>query len=365
MTTAPEDPSLADLGEWSLIERLAAFAPAGQFLDDAALLTPTGTLVVNTDVLVDGVHFSDATTTPFDVGWRAAAANLSDLAAMGCCEAQGITVGLVAPGLTRWSWVEGVYSGLQACLRRHGGVLLGGDCSSGVQRVLAVTALGSLPSGRSGEALPIRRQDGRPGDLLVSSGAHGLSALGLALLQASAELDRSLLAGPLIERAIARHQRPCPRFDAVRQLQDSRPIETNWRVAGTDSSDGLLAATTAIARASGCRAVLDQRQLPLDPAMAHLPQAEHWCLNGGEDFELVLALEAGWASALVAELQGSSLIGRLEKADTATEEPLNWLHDERPIGAGTGGYQHFNEAPNKKNRPEGRQSLQRGFRTGS
>jgi thiamine-monophosphate kinase len=132
-------------------------------------------------------------------------------------------------------------------------------------------------------------------------------------------------------------------------------------VAGTDSSDGLVAAATAIARASGCRAVLNQRRLPLDPAMAHLPQAEHWCLNGGEDFELVLALEARWASALVAELPGSSLIGRLEKADTATEEPLSWIHDKRPIGAGTGGYQHFNEAPNK-NRPEERQLVQGAFR---
>jgi len=356
MATAPDDSSLADLGEWQLIERLATFAPAGQFLDDAALLNATGTLVVNTDVLVEGVHFSEATTTAFDVGWRAAAANLSDLAAMGCRESLGITVGLVAPGLTRWSWVEGVYCGLQACLERHGGVLLGGDCSSGVQRVLAVTALGSLPSGRGGESLPIRRQDGHPGDLLVSSGSHGLSALGLALLQTSAEVDRSLLADRLIERAIARHQRPCPRFDAVRQLQESRPIGSSWRVGGTDSSDGLVAAATAIARASGCRAVLDQQQLPLDPAMAHLPQAEDWCLNGGEDFELVLALEASWASALVAELPGSRLIGRLEMTDSATEEPLGWLQDDRPTGAGTGGFQHFKAAPNK-NRPEGRPLL--------
>jgi thiamine-monophosphate kinase len=364
MATAPDDFTLADLGEWQLIERLATFAPAGQFLDDAALLNATGTLVVNTDVLVDGIHFSDATTTAFDVGWRAAATNLSDLAAMGCRESLGITVGLVTPGLTRWSWVEGVYCGLQACLERHGGVRLGGDCSSGVQRVLAVTALGSLPSGRGGESLPIRRQDGRPGDLLVSSGAHGLSALGLALLQASAEVDRSLLADALIERAVARHQRPCPRFDAVRQLQGSRPVGTSWRVGGTDSSDGLLAAATAIARASGCRAVLDQQRLPLDPAMAHLPQAEDWCLNGGEDFELVLALEASWASALVAELPGSGLIGRLEKVDSTTMEHLGWVHDDRPIGSGTGGYQHFHLPPNK-NRPEGRQLLSQNFREGS
>ena len=73
-------PTLGDLGEWELIRRLGAFAPPGQFNDDAAVLEPdagAGALVINTDVLVEGVHFSERTTSPEDVGWRAAAANLS------------------------------------------------------------------------------------------------------------------------------------------------------------------------------------------------------------------------------------------------------------------------------------------------
>ncbi|MFZ0408071.1 MAG: AIR synthase related protein, partial [Cyanobium sp.] len=297
--------TLADLGEWELIRRLGAFAPPGQFADDAALLNlsegGTGTpelaeataglpsngspepgpaLVVNTDVLVEGIHFSDSTTAAADVGWRAAAANLSDLAAMGCTEVVGITVALVAPASTPWSWVEGVYGGLREALDTYGGVLLGGDCSGGGQRMLAITAIGRLAAprqpaeaplrgeesatageiqprqplrtaereglqalaptiktakeeiwpmqaARSGEAAaiagiqpveankpgeprpealapapvspapklpgspapaapssgPIRRRDGRPGDRLVSTGHHGLSRLGLALLQ--------------------------------------------------------------------------------------------------------------------------------------------------------------------------------------
>ena len=101
--------TLADLGEWELIRRLGAFAPRDQFSDDAALLSdpsdPAGALVVNTDVLVEGIHFSDATTGAGDVGWRAAAANLSDLAAMGATEVVGITVALVAPSGTAWNWV--------------------------------------------------------------------------------------------------------------------------------------------------------------------------------------------------------------------------------------------------------------------
>ena len=145
--------TLADLGEWELIRRLGAFAPPGQFADDAALLPGVGeagqqgALVVNTDVLVEGLHFSDATTGPGDVGWRAAAANLSDLAAMGCTEVVGLTVGLVAPASTTWAWVEGVYGGLREALDTYGGVLLGGDCSGGAQRLLAITAIGRLGGG--------------------------------------------------------------------------------------------------------------------------------------------------------------------------------------------------------------------------
>ncbi|NBW63248.1 MAG: thiamine-monophosphate kinase, partial [Synechococcaceae bacterium WB4_1_0192] len=88
---------LRDLGEWELLKRLAIYAPPGQLDDDAALLVERAgrTLVVNTDVLVEGLHFSDATMGPADLGWRAAAANLSDLAAMGCQQVVGLTVGMV------------------------------------------------------------------------------------------------------------------------------------------------------------------------------------------------------------------------------------------------------------------------------
>ncbi len=344
--------TLAELGEWELIRRLGAFAPAGAFDDDAALLctAPGGdaapgtgaTLVVNTDVLVEGLHFSDATTAAADVGWRAAAANLSDLAAMGCTEVVGLTVGLVAPAATPWSWVDGVYGGLREALDRYGGTLLGGDCSGGAQRLLAVTALGRLAAAGG----PIRRRNGRPGDWLVATGPHGLSRLGLALLQGAAggaggnssgameRLDPALAA-----RAIEAHQRPLPRFDAVRALIASRPAGTPWRVGGCDSSDGLAAAVRAIARPSGCAARLQRGALPLDPAMAGLAQAEPWCLEGGEDFELVLALAPEWAAALAAALPGSGVIGELVAGSAGA---LHWGGpDGQDDAIASGGYRHF------------------------
>ena len=342
----PEDsasPSLADLGEWELIRRLAAFAPPGALDDDAALLeVGPGTLVVNTDVLVEGVHFSDATTAAADAGWRAAAANLSDLAAMGCTEVVGLTVGLVAPAATPWNWVEGVYGGLGEALDRYGGTLLGGDCSSGAQRLLAITALGRLAENGG----PIRRRDGRPGDWLVSTGPHGLSRLGLALLQepAVAAATAAQAIPDLAERAIAAHQRPHPRFDAVRALIASRPASVAWRVGGCDSSDGLAAAVRAIAASSGCAARLERGALPLDPAMAALAEAEAWCLSGGEDFELVLTLEPGWAAAMEAALPSASRIGELVvgvAGELGWSDGGAWSRGNRGDGSATCGYRHF------------------------
>ncbi|MEB3264743.1 MAG: thiamine-phosphate kinase [Synechococcus sp.] len=330
--------TLAELGEWELIERIAAFAPAGQFGDDAALLAiptiPGGQerLVITSDALVENVHFSDATTAAADVGWRGAAANLSDLAAMGCTRVLGLTVALVAPPDTPWPWVEGVYGGLSAALQAAGGVLLGGDCSGGRQRLLAITALGLVAAPRA-----IHRNRGQPGDLLVSTGDHGLSRLGLALLQGELEpSEREHLPAELQSRAIRCHRRPHPRFDAVQalaRLWGDQP----WRVAGTDSSDGLLAAAGWIASASGCTAVLVRAGLPIDPAMAALPQAESWCLCGGEDFELVLALAPAPARALCQALPGSRLVGRLESG----APQVVWAGDGQAVRAALPGFAHF------------------------
>ena len=324
---------LRDLGEWELLRRLAAYAPAGQFNDDAALLEERSDrqLVVNTDVLVEGVHFSDATIEPRDLGWRAAAANLSDLAAMGCTEVTGITVALVAPGDTAWTWVEGVYAGLRDALEPHGAVILGGDCSSGAERLLSITALGRVTHGTT-----IRRGDGRPGDWLVSSGPHGLSRLGLALLLNEPEAPQ--VSPALRERAIEAHRRPKPRLDVAKALHSCRPSGQAWRVGGADSSDGLAAAVKAIAATSGCGAALERSQLPIDPELAQLEAGEHWCLGGGEDFELVLALPPSWAEALLKALPSSSCIGSLVEAEPGL---VCWQESGEPLAATESGFTHF------------------------
>ena len=330
---------LRDLGEWELLRRLAAYAPPGQLEDDAAILQPdsgtaTAPLVVNTDVLVEGVHFSDTTMGPADLGWRAAAANLSDLAATGCGSVVGLTVGLVAPAETPWAWVAGVYEGLSLALRTYGGQLLGGDCSGGLQRMLAITALGRIGPGA------IRRGDGQAGDWLVCTGPHGLSRLGLALLQQELATEHADTLSPgLRQRAIEAHRRPKPRLDAVIALARSQPPGSPWRVGGTDSSDGLAAAAAHLARGGGCIAELDHNNLPIDPELAALPQGERWCLAGGEDFELVLALEPTWAQALIETLPGCRQIGQL-RPPTGAAGSLLWQGSNQPLEGSTG-YSHF------------------------
>ena len=294
-------PSLAELGERELLRRLERFAPPGQLADDAALTPPTlaGRCgVVSSDVLVEGRHFSKATTPPESVGWRAVMANLSDLAAMGADRVVGVTVGLSCPGSLPWHWLESVYRGMARALDRHGGRLLGGDCVGSPMVSLAMTALGTVD-----QKHVIRRRGARAGDWLVCSGPHGLSGYGLSLMLHGV----SPSPGSLPAQAVAAHRYPQARLDVPPRLWASRPPGTPWRVAGTDSSDGLAQALHLLCGEQGLGAHV--HRLPLPQALVDLPDGERHCLWGGEDFELVLALEPGWAQALLGREPGFFHLG--------------------------------------------------------
>jgi thiamine-monophosphate kinase len=334
-------PTLAELGELELLRRLQPFCRQGTVGDDAAVLPSHGdSLVVTTDVLVEGVHFSDRTTSPEDVGWRAAAVNLSDLAAMGATPV-GITVGLGLPGTVPFAWVEAVYRGLVACLQTYGGDILGGDVVRSPQVTLAITALGRGSPNRL-----LYRDRAQVGQVLVATGLHGAARAGLELLL-SPESGSELSAG---DRAafIHAHQRPRPRFDAVTALHDLLGSDTVWPpIAAMDSSDGLANAVLHLTQASGVGAKLVRSRLPMPTALVPWVGAEkalNWCLYGGEDFELVLALDPDLASALLSRLGPDAvLIGTVEPATTGVilldsaaataGVPLTWEQ----------GFQHFSD----------------------
>jgi thiamine-monophosphate kinase len=316
--------TVADEGEQAVLQRLQRYSPPQFVGDDAAALAiaPNHQLIVTTDALVDGVHFSDRTTPPEAVGWRAGAANLSDLAAMGA-EALGITVSLLLPPQTPVSWLDALYAGLTNCLNPWNVPIVGGDVCRSPVMALSITALGQAQP-----AQLIRRCDARPGDLLLATGWHGLSGAGLAcLLQPQTTRDWPL---ELRDRCIQAHRYPQPRLDVQRWLVQTRPQEQPWRVGGMDTSDGLADAVLQIARASRCGAVLTAADLPLLPELSrHVggDKALQWGLYGGEDFELVLSLTPEWAIALLTYLgPGARIIGQV----TAEPEVLLQSGPDQP-----------------------------------
>ncbi|PSB12699.1 thiamine-phosphate kinase [Pleurocapsa sp. CCALA 161] len=302
-----------DLGEHGLLERLQRFCPVDVVGDDGAILAIADqkSLVVTTDVLVDRVHFSDRTTSPFDVGWRAVAANLSDLAAMGA-KPIGITVGLSLPGSKPVSWVESVYQGMSACLKAYQTPLVGGDICRSTVVSLAITALGEVLPQRA-----ICRHQARPGDAIVITGLHGLSRGGLELLLNFDQAHNLTRAEQ--ERLIKAHQRPQPRLDVMPYL---REIPESVAIAGMDSSDGLADAIQQICQRSGVGAIIERSGIQVFSGLTKLAGKEtawSWVLNGGEDFELVLCLPQFYAIKLVEMLGNYAAIIGTITANTAIQ----------------------------------------------
>lgn len=292
--------TVAEIGELALIERLRPFC-AEVVGDDGALVAvaPGHKLVITTDLLVDTVHFSDHTTPPFTVGWRAAAANLSDLAAMGATPL-GITVGLGLPGSTPWRWLEALYQGIAACLAAHGGAIVGGDLCRAEQRTVAITALGQVRPDRA-----IRRDTAVPGMHVVVSGPHGASRAGLAVL-----LGEIASSSAATQDWIRAHQQPVPRFDVIDLLHQLTQRDART-MAGMDSSDGLANALLQISHSSQVGMVIERDRLPLPPHLSAVVGPEtalDWALYGGEDFELVLCLPPDLAQQL-AQRGGAIAIG--------------------------------------------------------
>ncbi|MFQ3628597.1 MAG: thiamine-phosphate kinase, partial [Cyanobacteriota bacterium] len=345
------------------------FCSAGVIGDDAALLTvsPGRSLVVTEDLLVDGVHFSIGlaspgvvTTSPADAGWRAVAANLSDLAAMGAMPL-GITVGLGLPGDLPVDWIEQLYQGMADCLSRFDTPIVGGDLCRSPVFTVAIAAFGEVQPSRV-----LRRATAQPGDVILVTGPHGASRAGLELLL-HPDRGNDLAAGDRTT-LIRAHQRPLPRLDVIPHLwacveeannkardgikRDERsPLippshpPTPPSLTAMDSSDGLADAVLQICRASGVGAVLHRRQIPLPAGLVRWvgePQAIAWALYGGEDFELVMCLPGAIARLLQARLPGTAIVGEIISGhDVILQDETGETPDE--ILTLDRGFQHFGD----------------------
>jgi len=267
------------LDEFALIDRLQGIinASAAQpvppgcvFIGDDAAVLPMDKdrqLVVTTDTLVSGVHFP-AGTAPEEIGYKALAVNLSDLAAMGAQPAW-FFLALTLPEANT-AWLDPFAAGMGELARDSGAILAGGDTTSGPLSI-TITALGRVERGKA-----LLRSTARAGDLVVISGTPGLAAFGL---------DQVLHANSVDEAALRALNRPVPRLALGRCLGGKA-------TACIDVSDGLAADLGHIAGASCLGAEIMLGQLPCAPSMQQLKSERRWelQLGGGDDFELCFTL---------------------------------------------------------------------------
>jgi thiamine-monophosphate kinase len=309
------------MGEFELLARLRErLPPPGPRLrvgtgDDAAVSVPGGAIATSVDAIVDGVHFRREQTTPAQIGHKALATALSDLAAMGAEPGEAyVTLG-VPPDLDEEGCLE-LLDGLLALATRTGTSLAGGDVTRSGELFLATTVVGHAPTA---EQL-VARSGARPGDVLVLTGEIGGAAAGLLAME-----HTEVAAAATMDRLRARQLEPQPRLAAGRALAES------GATAMIDLSDGLGGDAAHLAAASGVRLAIDADAVPLADGVAQIAAATGnglWdlALAGGEDYELLASLppeRVGEATAAVGKAEGVGLtrIGEVEAGEGVEIRP--------------------------------------------
>jgi thiamine-monophosphate kinase len=294
----PTTGTLVDVGEFGLVAALAERFEQGPLVfvgpgDDAAIVrAPRGHVVVSTDVLVEDRHFRRAWVDAVDVGRRAAAANLSDVNAMGG-RATALTVGLAAPADLPVQWVLELADGLAEEAAKVGASIVGGDVTRADAIVVAVTVLGAC------EVAPVLRSGARPGDVLAIAGRQGWAAAGLAVLARGFRSPRAL---------VEAYRRPEPPYEAGPAA--ARAGATSM----IDVSDGLVADVGHLAVHSGVTIDVHTDAFPLAEPMRAVGSAlgvdpMQFVLGGGDDHPLVATFPADAALP-----EGFRVIGSVSEA---------------------------------------------------
>lgn len=314
---SPEGGSVADLGEFGVIARITTGRrqPPTTLLgpgDDAAVLAaPDGRVVASTDVLVEGVHFRLDWSTPHQVGRKAVAANVADIAAMGAVPT-GLLVGLACPADTPMSTVESLVEGMWEEAARVGAGVVGGDVVGAGKIVVSLTALGDL-QGRA----PVARSGAGPGDVVGVCGRLGWAAAGLAVLGRGFRSPTTV---------VGAHRVPEPPYEAGPQAAAA------GATAMIDVSDGLISDAGHVALASDVGIDIDSAAVTVPRRLVEVASAlgadpRHWVLTGGEDHALLASfpahvpLPAGWTAI------GTVRDGRGVTVDGAPYEgPAGWDH---------------------------------------
>ena len=314
------EPAGAPLGEFELIERLQAVVPgAGRGVlvgigDDTAVLRAGAALLATCDVQVEGVHFTRALCSPADVGWRALAVNLSDIAAMGG-EPRYALVSLLIPPADASPALEGLYTGLAELARLEGIAVVGGNVSatSGPLAV-DVTLLGDVEQA-------VLRRGARPGDGIWITGQTGKAAAGRFVL------EHPEAAVPARESLAAAYRRPVPRVGAGRVLGGL--ARAGLVTAMIDTSDGTASDLLHLAEASGVGVRLDAARLPVPAGFTAAVRAagvtaEAWTLGGGEDYELLFTATDAFGERAV-DLSATAGVEVTRIGDVLPDPEARWV----------------------------------------
>lgn len=240
-----------------------------------------GQLLATTDSLVEGTHFLPSISSYEDIGWKAVAVNLSDIAAMGGYP-ENLLVGISLPASFTREQFTRLYTGIIDCANTYKTRVVGGDLTSSPQLVLSLTVLGSWHENGC-----LKRSGAKPGDLVIVTGDFGASRAGLWYLQNETK-DGSPSVRPRFIHACGAHRRPMPRLAESWSLLK----RTDSRGALMDASDGLADALSQIADASEVLIEVDLERVPVHEdtcELASLAAADvtSWMLYGGEDYQLV------------------------------------------------------------------------------
>ncbi len=313
------------MDEFAIIQRYFAREATGRAVeigigDDGAVLAPAAGrhLVAVVDTLVEARHFPP-TLKPADLGWRAVAVNLSDIAAMGAVP-RWMTLALTLADANP-DWLEGFASGLFDAAASAGVALVGGDTTRGEQLVVSVQIMGEVTPGKA-----LSRSGARVGDSVFVSGYPGDAAAGLEQLQSESAAE-----GALVERFC----RPRPRLGLGAELAD-------LATACIDVSDGLAGDLHKLLRASGVGAEVDLTAVPISAALsAFAPERSlDFALHGGDDYELCFTAPATRTDAVLAAAgRRDTLVTRI---GAVTADPdLVFRRNGRRVDVDTTGYMHF------------------------
>jgi thiamine-monophosphate kinase len=292
---------IKDIGEFDLIKRMSAGLTstgrpviAGIGDDSAALHPPMGKIqLVTSDMLVENVHFRLDTASPFQIGWRSLAVNISDIAAMGG-EPTYAFVSIGLPRETTVEFVDELYSGMRKIAEIYSVDIVGGDTVSSPQLIINVALLGEVEQ----ETL-ILRSGAKTGDALVVTGDLGGSEAGLAILERGLPEGQTFVS---VAPDTRKHLMPVPRVREGRLLAKS-----GYVTSMIDISDGLASEVHHICEASGTGARLYMEKIPISNNVQSIAeyigkQPHDLALYGGEDFELLFTCQPDKVSLLAEEI---------------------------------------------------------------